>query len=281
MVEEIRNRGNGMFITRLISGIILVILSLITVSLGGPVLAVTLLFISLVGMYELYHIFKIERSPLGIVAYITAMLYYVIIYMGLPEYIVPLLVVFFLAIMLVYVFSFPDFVSEQIMCSFFGLFYVAVLMSYLYQTRSMADGIYVVWLIFLSSWGCDTCAYCVGMLIGKHKMAPKLSPKKSVEGGVGGIVGAALLGAIYGAIFQSSMTALNHAALQCAIICAVSGAISQVGDLAASAIKRNHNIKDYGKLIPGHGGILDRFDSILFTAPIIFYLADWMANHMN
>lgn len=77
------------------------------------------------------------------------------------------------------------------------------------------------------------------------------------------------------------MIALNHAIIQCAIICAVSGAISQIGDLAASAIKRNHNIKDYGKLIPGHGGVLDRFDSILFTAPIIFYLASWMVEHMN
>ena len=68
------------------------------------------------------------------------------------------------------------------------------MLSYVYQTRELPDGMIVVWLIFLSSWGCDTCAYCVGMLIGKHKMAPRLSPKKSVEGGIGGILGAALLG---------------------------------------------------------------------------------------
>ena len=112
----------------------------------------------------------------------------------------------------------------------------------------------------------------MGMLIGKHKMAPKLSPKKSVEGGIGGIAGAALIAVLYA-------LAINHwgnagvSVASFAIIGAAGGAISQIGDLAASAIKRNHDIKDYGKLIPGHGGILDRFDSIIFTAPIIFYLS--------
>ena len=103
-------------------------------------------------------------------------------------------------------------------------------------------------------------------------MAPVLSPKKSVEGGIGGILGAALIGALYA-------LAINHwgnaeaDVLTYVIIGATGGAISQIGDLAASAIKRYHNIKDYGKLIPGHGGILDRFDSVIFTAPIIYYLA--------
>ena len=158
------------------------------------------------------------------------------------------------------------------MAAFFGVFYVAVMLSYIYQTRLLPGGVFTVWLVFVCSWGCDTCAYCVGMLIGKHKMAPILSPKKSIEGGIGGIVGAALIGVLYA-------LAINHwgnagaEITQYAIIGAAGGAISQIGDLAASAIKRYHNIKDYGKLIPGHGGILDRFDSVIFTAPIIFYLA--------
>ena len=129
----------------------------------------------------------------------------------------------------------------------------------------------MVWLIFLSSWGCDTCAYCVGVLFGKHKMAPVLSPKKSVEGGIGGIIGAALLGAVFAAA-MSRFAGVSVSPWLCAAICGVGGAISQIGDLCASAIKRNHEIKDYGKLIPGHGGILDRFDSVIFTAPIIYYL---------
>ena len=157
------------------------------------------------------------------------------------------------------------------LAAFFGVFYVAAMLSYIYQTRILPGGVFQVWLVFICAWGCDTCAYCVGMLIGKHKMAPKLSPKKSVEGGIGGILGAALIAVLYA-------LAINHWAdagvsvTSFAVIGAVGGAISQIGDLAASAIKRNHNIKDYGKLIPGHGGILDRFDSIIFTAPIIYYL---------
>ena len=112
-------------------------------------------------------------------------------------------------------------------------------------------------------------------LIGKHKMSPVLSPKKSVEGAVGGVVGAALLGAIYAAVVGSHLEAENPV-ITYAIICAVGALISMVGDLAASAIKRNHNIKDYGTLIPGHGGIMDRFDSVIFTAPVIYYLSMFM-----
>ena len=105
-------------------------------------------------------------------------------------------------------------------------------------------------------------------------MAPGLSPKKSVEGAIGGVVGAALLGLIYGSVFSANLTEfeLISPSVSCAMICGIGGAISMIGDLAASAIKRNKGIKDYGTLIPGHGGIMDRFDSILFTAPIIYYL---------
>ena len=155
--------------------------------------------------------------------------------------------------------------------AFFGVCYVPIMLSFLYQTRAMGDGAYLVWLIYLSSWGCDTCAYCVGMLFGKHRLAPVLSPKKSIEGAVGGVVGAALLGFIYANLFGSQMAELHSPRLSCTAACAISAVISQIGDLAASAIKRNHNIKDYGRLIPGHGGILDRFDSMIFTAPAIYF----------
>ena len=109
------------------------------------------------------------------------------------------------------------------------------------------------------------------MLLGKHKLAPVLSPKKSVEGAVGGVAGAALLGFLFATVFGGKMTELMYPRLACTLACAIAAVISQIGDLAASAIKRNHDIKDYGNLIPGHGGILDRFDSMLFTAPAIYF----------
>ncbi len=115
------------------------------------------------------------------------------------------------------------------------MFYVAVMLSYLYQVRAMADGNYLVWLIFLSSWGCDTCAYCVGMLFGKHKLAPVLSPKKSIEGAVGGVAGAALLGLLYARSSALRWHEFANPQVACAIACAIAAVISQIGDLAASA----------------------------------------------
>lgn len=260
-----------MFKTRLLSGIILVIVLIITVGYGGNLLFGVLAVISLIGMSELYKVVKVERVSLGIAGYLAAMVYYGLLFTGRMEMVTALWVLFLVVVMAVYVFTFPKYRTEQVMVTYFGLFYVAVMLSYVYQTRMLPDGGVAVWLIFLSSWGCDTCAYCVGMLIGKHKMAPKLSPKKSIEGGVGGVLGAALLGALFSLAMNHWAQAEVSPAFY-ALICGIGGIISQIGDLAASAIKRNHEIKDYGKLIPGHGGILDRFDSVIFTAPVIYYL---------
>lgn len=259
-----------MFKTRLISGILLVIIALLTIMAGGSVLFVTLLCVSAIGMQELFKVMKVHANngfgSLEIAGYLGMILYYVGILLDFERYGMMAVIISLVLLMFVYVFTYPKYQAGQVMCAFFALVYVGVMLSFVYLTRSLPNGKIIVWLIFLCSWGCDTCAYCVGMLIGKHKMAPVLSPKKSVEGAVGGVAGAALLGVIYAALTSGQM-------IEYAIICAVGSLISMVGDLAASAIKRNQNIKDYGTLIPGHGGILDRFDSMIFTAPIIYYLA--------
>ena len=258
-----------MFKTRLLSGILLVAIALLTIISGGPVLFVTLLCVSMIGMQELYKAMKVREegfSVLEIAGYLAALLYYAAVYLDFDRYGMMAVIFALVLVMFVYVFTYPKFRAEQIMAAYFGVIYVAVMLSFIYLTRDLSDGKFLVWLIFLCSWGCDTCAYCVGMLIGKHKMAPVLSPKKSVEGGIGGVAGAALLGVAYAAATGGSM-------MEYAVICAVGALISMVGDLAASAIKRNQGIKDYGKLIPGHGGILDRFDSVIFTAPVIYFLA--------
>ena len=258
-----------MFKTRLISGIVLVIIALATIISGSWILFFTLLAVSLIGMRELYKVMKVSDehvTVLELVGYLGAVLYYIAMKADFGNYGTMAIIISMILILFVYVFGYPKYHAEQVMAAFFGVVYVAVMLSFIYLTRSLPDGKFLVWLIFLCSWGCDTCAYCVGMLIGKHKMAPVLSPKKSIDGAVGGVAGAALLGAIYAAATQGKMA-------EYALICAVGALISMVGDLAASAIKRNQNIKDYGKLIPGHGGILDRFDSVIITAPVIYYLA--------
>ncbi len=108
-------------------------------------------------------------------------------------------------------------------------------------------------------------------MVGRHKLAPVLSPKKSVEGSVGGIVGSALAGALFG-YYLDAVLGTGQLTLLLAAVGGVGSVISQIGDLAASAVKRNYDIKDYGNLIPGHGGIMDRFDSVIFTAPITYFL---------
>ena len=262
-----------MFKTRLLSGIMLVVIALLTIIGGGDILFWTVLAISIIGMAELYKVLEMNGTLLGIVGYVLAAGYYALIRFGLRgEYVVMYAIGALVVLMIVYVFAYPKYRAEHVMLVYFGLFYVAMMLSYVYQTRLLTGGAFLVWLIFICSWGCDTAAYCVGMTLGKHKLAPVLSPKKSVEGAIGGVLGAALLGALYAlAINQFADAGAN--VLHYAIICAVGAVISQVGDLAASGIKRNHDIKDYGNLIPGHGGILDRFDSVIFTAPIIFYMA--------
>lgn len=261
-----------MFKTRLISGILLVIIALVTVISGGSILFATLLAISLIGMSELYKIVDVHKSLLGGVGYVGAAAYYALLWTGHKEALTLLTIALLIGLMAVYVFTYPKYHADQTMLVFFGVFYVAGMLSYVYQTRMLAQGAFLVWLVFICSWGCDTCAYCVGVLIGKHKMAPRLSPKKSVEGAVGGVAGAALIGAIY-AVAVKHFAGVAADPVHYALIGAAGGLISMIGDLAASAIKRNHDIKDYGKLIPGHGGILDRFDSVIFTAPVIYYMA--------
>lgn len=229
----------------------------------------TLLAISLIGMGELFRAMKIldkEYTLLRLTSYLTIVAYYIIMFFDLVEYQLIVLLIGLIINMFVYVFTYPKYNANNVMAAFFGIIYVGVMLSFIYPTRVMNGGAFHVWLIFLCSWGSDTCAYCAGMTLGKHKMAPVLSPKKSIEGAIGGVIGAAALGAAYAAIIKAPL-------VEYVIICAVGALISMVGDLAASAIKRNQEIKDYGTLIPGHGGIMDRFDSVIFVAPIIFVLA--------
>ena len=198
-----------MFRTRLLSGILLMIIALVTLIRGGNLLFFVLLVISLIGMTELYKVFGIEKKPPGVAGYIAAVAYYGLLYFEqqLPGdkmiWFMMLFMAFLICEMATLVFVYPKYNTQQIFAAFFGLFYVTVMLSYIYQTRLLEGGIFTVWLVFVCSWGCDTCAYCVGMLIGKHKMAPVLSPKKSIEGGIGGILGAALIGVLYA-------LAINH-----------------------------------------------------------------------
>ncbi len=136
------------------------------------------------------------------------------------------------------------------------------------------DGLFYVILALMSAWIADTGAYFVGSFFGKHKLCPRLSPKKTVEGLIGGIVFSMLFCLLTGLIYQNSLGDTAQVSyggiLLLALICAP---LSVVGDLFASLIKRICKVKDYGNLFPGHGGMMDRFDSLLFVLPVVYCTA--------
>ncbi len=217
-----------MFKTRLISGIVLVAAALLFIINGGYVLYMVMLLLSLIAAGELYKGTGVRQEQLfgvmDIAGYVGIVLYYLAIMFLDKELHLMSIVVGFLIIMFVYVFKYPIYNAFHTMSTFFGIIYCGVMLSFIYQTRMLEGGKFHVWLIFLSAWGCDTCAYCVGMLFGKRKMAPILSPKKSVEGAIGGVAGAIILGIIYAAFTGGPM-------ISYAIICGVGSVISMVGDL--------------------------------------------------
>ncbi len=283
-MSDSKVQKDNSFWIRFRTSVILTIVTVTAIVLGGYVLWGVLLIVSLIGLMELYRAVGVNKTLAAGAGYLTGVAWYVLlllksIFPNDPEFetgsltVLIMIAAFLILLLAVYVFSFPKYNSEQVMTIFFGFFYVALTLSYIYLVCELNGGQYTVWLIFIGSWGADTMAYMVGRQIGKHKIVPVLSPKKSLEGFIGGIVGATLIGVIYALIFKNNLTEhFPNPVLSFAIIAACSSVVSMIGDLAASAIKRDKQIKDYGRLLPGHGGILDRFDSVIFIAPIVYYL---------
>lgn len=274
-----------MFWSRLLSGAVLLVIAVLSFWAGAPFLPAFLLIVSLVGFRELAKALGVAADGEGkavcrapeMVGYVGITGYYalnILVDLGILEnsffYFLACIAAVFLAELFVYVITFPKVQAESVCAAVFSFLYVPVMLGFIDFIRREENGLYLVFLVLICSWGCDTFAYCVGMLIGKKKIFPVLSPKKSLEGCIGGMAGASLLGALYSRfVMGGSAESVGRIAL----ICALGAAVSMVGDLAASAVKRNKGIKDYGKLIPGHGGIMDRFDSVIVTAPLIYFLS--------
>lgn len=145
--------------------------------------------------------------------------------------------------------------------------YVAVGFYYLIETRNDVDGLWNVFFAFFIIWATDTGAYLIGRSFGKHKLWPQISPKKTIEGAIGGVVLASVVAVIFHFIHP-----FPHTTVTVIIVTIVASLFGQIGDLVESAFKRHYGVKDSGKLLPGHGGILDRFDSLLFVLPLLHFI---------
>ena len=244
----------------------LIMLPLIAVLyLRGPILWALSFLISIIGITELYKGFEaIEIKPSPLIGYASAVGLYAIIILDGDSYLYQM---WFLAVTvgsLLYLFNIEKRRISDSMATMLGCFYVVLFSSYIVLIDKSPKGA-MVWVVILSAAGTDIFAYFVGSFFGRHKLCPKISPKKTIEGAVGGIAGSVIFCTAFGyLIFGESIFHF--------IMLGLLGSIAaQAGDLTASIFKRKMGIKDYGHLIPGHGGILDRFDSVLFTAPFVYY----------
>ncbi len=150
-----------------------------------------------------------------------------------------------------------------------AILYIPFLMTFIVPIRTMLHGEYLIWCVIIGAVFTDTAAYFVGVTLGKHKLIPKISPKKTVEGAIGGVVGSTVVMTALAFVIPQAVRQDVHWVhfLVLGLLC---GVVSQLGDWSASAIKRSAGIKDFGKLIPGHGGMMDRIDSIVFVSPVIY-----------
>lgn len=251
--------------TRILSGLIMVPL-LAVLYFGDYVLLAACVVIGVMAVREFYNGFEaMGVKPCYIVAYGAVLgLYAINIFAKDYHW---YMVWFFGCVLasLLYLFRIEERKLEDALATVTGIFYIVFFSYHVLLVDQTGKYSILVWLIVLTAFGTDIMAYFSGVFLGKHKLCPKISPKKTIEGSAGGILGSVILCGVFSRIFIPEL--LVH----CLIMGVLGGVISQFGDLTASIFKRKMGIKDYGNLIPGHGGILDRFDSVLFTAPMVYY----------
>lgn len=257
--------------TRIISGLIMTPL-LVLVVLGGYWLMAAAFLVGIVGMQEFYKGFEAAGvKPCRAIGYVSVVILYAV-YLAAPwaNQLQVMWVCGVVIASMVYGFNVEDRKLEDMTATLIGPLYTVLLSFHIILIDSEYPQF--IWFVFLTAFGTDIMAYFTGMAFGKHRLCPKLSPKKSIEGAIGGVLGSMILCAVYWYFVFPDHIWISL------IIGFFGSVVAQLGDLSASAFKRQMGIKDYGNLIPGHGGILDRFDSVLFTGPVVYYCAVMIMN---
>ncbi|MCL5038589.1 MAG: phosphatidate cytidylyltransferase [Firmicutes bacterium] len=238
---------------------------LATAYFGGPVFLFFVLLLALLARQEVADLgqrremeLELSLSLSGVVASIT------LAYIQGEAVLGPVMVATLLTVLTWQIISFRTFSWFSAIYTLFGIFYTGILPAYLVLLRGRPEGLHWLLVVLLGTWGTDTLAYFGGSRWGKRKLSPQISPNKTLEGALAGLFGAVMIVLLYG--FWLGWPLLKTMALGLAI-----GIAAQLGDLSESSLKRFVGVKDSGHLIPGHGGVLDRFDSLLFSAPVAYY----------
>lgn len=281
---------NKVLSTRIVSSIFGIALVSFVVFSGTTALGIGIFVLSIIGLYEFYSIAeKKGYRPVKFVGYLSCfsilflgmkgeanLIKHYIPIVGIPDFrltyyfcfgvYIIILILLMASIFFKHKYNFVD-----ISITTFGMLYVTFLFSFIVLTRNLEFGKLFIWLIFISAWATDSSAYFIGRAMGKHKLIPSVSPKKTVEGAIAGVCGCMLAAGLFGSYIVTNFAHITVPHFHYVIIGLLNGIFSQMGDLAASSIKRFADVKDYGKIIPGHGGVLDRFDSTLLIAPTVYF----------
>ncbi|MCQ2554645.1 MAG: phosphatidate cytidylyltransferase [Clostridia bacterium] len=244
----------------------------VCVFFGGVALKIAVVLLAAVGLDEFYKAMEhAGHKPSRVIGFGSLAVLAIghVILNGFNPVFVMFWVIAVLMLSLVYGFDIDGTGITDSFGTLFGVLYVVLLFYQLVLIDESSRPVFI-WLVFLTAYGADTMAYFTGYAIGKHKLCPKLSPKKTVEGAIGGVLGSVIFNMIFCLVVLKEFPWYI-------IVFSVAGAVlSQIGDLAASSIKRKVDIKDYGKIMPGHGGVLDRFDSVIFVAPALYLLMQFI-----
>ena len=271
--------------TRIISGVIGIALATIVIQMGGVVFNAFVLILALIGWRE--YVSAFSNMEVVIERYLGALTIFAMWALATQSHFNLIFPIALLGILLVFsktVFCHRTFNVQQACYTVAGICYVGFTFIHLRLLRAFGNGVMLnspvgnmdlgcglIWIALIGTWSSDTFAYFSGYLFGKHKLCPEVSPKKTIEGFIGGVLGTMLTVTLVGSSLgfaAASMTALG--------LCIALAAT--IGDLVESAIKRYVGIKDSGNLIPGHGGVLDRFDSVMFTVPFVYYFMKILFN---
>ncbi|MDD5491284.1 MAG: phosphatidate cytidylyltransferase [bacterium] len=268
------------FNKRVFSSIIGIPLILTAIYLGGPVYLLFVEIVIIAGLAEYLRLVNVTQRGLKLASFSAVVLLSLLIYLNNGQNQVfhqnpadLLTTIFLTVIVLIAAFYSHSTVSwQQTALAFTGVFYIGWTLSYLLLLREeFSLGREYTYLLFFTIWAVDVAAYVLGKKFGKTKLAPSISPNKSWEGAFSGILAGIIAGSLVKIFLLPQKTWLSSLGLILVITI-----LAQLSDLAESALKRNFDVKDSGGLIPGHGGILDRFDSFILTGPLVYYIIKWI-----